>query len=262
MTPVLKALMLFAIIGATVLCPASGLDGDSRDDHAAEQAQLLREIEAAVRRTAGSLGKDKLSSRVIAAIGKVPRHRFVPESLREMAYGNYPLPIGQEQTISQPYIVAIMTDLLQISADSRVLEVGTGSGYQAAILAEVAREVYSIEIVEPLGLKAMALLEQLGYQNIHVRIGDGFAGWPEYGPFDAIIVTAAADEPPAPLIKQLKPGGRMIIPLETGQGYQNLVVIEKDTKGSITTDIILQVRFVPLTGEQADTIFLNGDINK
>jgi len=252
--------MLFAMIGATVLCPASELDGDSQDGYAAERAQLLREIEAAVRRTADSLGKDKLSPRVIAAIGKVPRHRFVPESLHPKAYGNYPLPIGHEQTISQPYIVAIMTDLLQIPPDGRVLEVGTGSGYQAAILAEVAAEVYSIEIVKALGLKAMALLEQLGYQNIHVRIGDGFAGWPEHGPFDAIIVTAAADAPPPPLLKQLKPGGRMIIPLETGRAYQNLMLIEKDTQGSMTSNIILQVRFVPLTGAQADTIFLNGNI--
>ena len=162
---------------------------------------------------------------------------------------NRPLPIGHAQTISQPYIVAIMTDLLALPRAGRVLEVGTGSGYQAAVLAELGIEVYSIEIVEPLGLSARALLERLGYRNVQVRIGDGFAGWPEAAPFDAIIVTAAAAETPPPLLAQLKPGGRMIIPLERGFGAQDLVLIEKDAKGSVSREVILPVIFVPLTGE-------------
>lgn len=222
---------------------------DAANDYAAARQRMVREIEAEVRTTRKQLGKETLDPRVIAAIGKVPRHEFVPQELRHLAYANQPLPIGYEQTISQPYIVAIMTDLLGLPHAGRVLEVGTGSGYQAAVLAEMGVEVYTIEIVEPLGLRARATLKRLGYGNVHVRIGDGFAGWPEAAPFDAIIVTAAAAQTPPPLLAQLRPGGRMIIPLEAGFAAQDLVLIEKDVTGAISRREVLPVLFVPLTGE-------------
>lgn len=218
-------------------------------DYLAARRRLVAEIKKEVGETRRWLGKDELDSRVIEAMLNVPRHEFVPENLRPMAYLNNPLPIGHAQTISQPYIIAVMTDLLAVPEDGRVLEIGTGSGYQAAILAQVCAAVYSIEIVEPLGQEVQARLERLGYHNVHVRIGDGFAGWPEEGPFDAIIVTAATDEVPPPLVEQLKPGGRMIIPLESRSGAQDLVLIEKDSQGSVHSKDVLPVRFVPLTGD-------------
>jgi protein-L-isoaspartate(D-aspartate) O-methyltransferase len=227
---------------------ASSIAG-SADGYTAARQELVREIEAGVRRERAALGKEALDPRVIAAIGKVPRHEFVPEDLRGLAYVNRPLPIGHDQTISQPFIVAIMTDLLALPLGGRVLEVGTGSGYQAAVLAELGVDVYTIEIVEPLGRQSKALLERLGYRNVQVRVGDGFAGWPEAAPFDGIIVTAAAAETPPPLLAQLKPGGRMIIPLEGGFGHQDLVLIEKDAAGRVSREVILPVVFVPLTGE-------------
>ena len=211
--------------------------------------RLIGEIEAEVRETSFALGKDALDPRVIEAIRRVPRHEFVPPELRDAAYRNLPLPIGCGQTISQPYIIAIMTDLLSVVPDGRVLEVGTGCGYQSAVLAELCATVYSIEIVEPLGRDAQDRLARLGYDNVHVRVGDGFAGWPEHAPFDAIIVTAAAELVPPPLLEQLRPGGLMIIPLRSGYGYQQLVLIEKDDHGSITQRDILPVMFVPLTGD-------------
>jgi protein-L-isoaspartate(D-aspartate) O-methyltransferase len=228
--------------------PLSSPAAHAADEYLAARQEMVREIEADVRLTRSDLGKDTLDPRVIAAVGKVPRHEFVPEELRHAAYLNQPLPIGHDQTISQPYIVAIMTDLLAVPRAGRVLEVGTGSGYQAAVLAELGVDVYSIEIVEPLGLRSKALLQRLGYANIQVRIGDGFAGWPEAAPFDAIIVTAAAAKTPPPLLAQLKPGGRMIIPLEGRFGGQDLVLIEKDASDRISRQVILPVMFVPLTG--------------
>ena len=184
---------------------------------------------------------------VLRAMRSVPRHRFVPDSLRVRAYDDRPLPIGLGQTISQPYVVAYMTEELQLSPRSRVLEVGTGSGYQAAVLAEIARAVYSIEIVPELGRSAEARLEELGYGRVHVRIGDGYAGWPEAAPFDAIIVTAAAEDVPAPLVAQLKPGGRMVLPVGPEDGEQLLVLVRKSDDGAGTvTRVLLPVRFVPL----------------
>jgi protein-L-isoaspartate(D-aspartate) O-methyltransferase len=215
----------------------------------AERRRLLEEIAADVRMTRDALGKDVLDPRVMAAIGRVPRHEFVDDEWKDVAYLNQPLPIGRGQTISQPYIVAVMTDFLDVPADGRVLEVGTGCGYQAAVLAEVCESVYSIEIVAPLGHDARDRLARLGYDNVHVRVGDGFAGWPEHGPYDGIIVTAAADEVPPPLLEQLKPGGRMIIPLRTRFGGQELVLIETDDRGSVRREDILPVMFVPLTGD-------------
>ncbi|RMG67061.1 MAG: protein-L-isoaspartate(D-aspartate) O-methyltransferase [Calditrichaeota bacterium] len=186
--------------------------------------------------------------RVLAAMEKVPRHEFVPVRFRADAYADQPLPIGMGQTISQPYIVAYMTEQLKLNGDEKVLEVGTGSGYQAAVLAELAREVYTIEIIPELGRRAAETLKRLGYQNVHVRIGDGYRGWPEKAPFDAIIITAAPDHIPEPLIEQLKEGGRMILPV--GDVYQELVLVTKTRKG-LRKERKIPVRFVPMTGEVA-----------
>lgn len=185
---------------------------------------------------------------VIAVMKKVERHLFVPALLRPFAYQNRPLPIGYGQTISQPFIVALMTDLLKIRPGMRVLEIGTGSGYQAAVLAEMGALVYSIEIIEPLGKQAATRLQELGYRSVTTRIGDGYYGWRDAAPFDAIIVTAAASHVPPHLISQLKPGGRMVIPLGASFMTQLLMRVEKNPDGSISNRQILPVRFVPLTG--------------
>jgi len=186
---------------------------------------------------------------VLKAMLTVPRHAFVPVSQQRYAYGDHPLPIGEGQTISQPYIVAFMTEALQLRPGSKVLEIGTGSGYQAAVCAEIAREVYTIEIVEPLAKSAQKLLKEIGYNNVFVRAGDGFFGWPEKGPYDAIIGTAAAGQIPPPLLEQLRPGGRMILPCGDDWGDQELVVLTKDQKGSIAKKSVMPVRFVPMTGQ-------------
>lgn len=183
---------------------------------------------------------------VLAALRQVPRHQFVPEKYRGAAYADEPLPIGEGQTISQPYIVAYMTEALELQPHDRVLEIGTGSGYQAAVLAEIVDSVFTIEIVQPLAERAESTLTSLGYANIFVRAGDGYRGWPEHAPFDAVIVTAAPDHVPQPLIDQLAPGGRMVIPV--GEFHQELLVIRRTDQGVIT-DTTLAVRFVPMTGE-------------
>lgn len=188
-----------------------------------------------------------VDSRVLAALRKVARHLFVPAKLQGHAYEDTPLPIGNDQTISQPYIVALMTEKLALKGHEKVLEIGTGSGYQAAVLGELAREVYTIEIVEPLCEQSRLRLHQLGYQNVQVRCGDGYVGWPEQAPFDGIMVTAAPDHIPNPLVEQLKPGGRMIIPV--GDYFQELVLIKKDAQGKITRENVIPVRFVPMTGK-------------
>ncbi|MBI2956589.1 MAG: protein-L-isoaspartate(D-aspartate) O-methyltransferase [Acidobacteria bacterium] len=187
--------------------------------------------------------------RVIEAIRAIPRHEFVPPGLREQAYDDNPLPIGHGQTISQPYIVAMMTELVEPKPGDRVLEVGTGSGYQAAVLSPLVKEVYTIEIIEPLGVAARVRLDRLGYRNVEVRIGDGYYGWPDKAPFDAIIVTAWATHVPPPLIAQLKPGGRMIIPVGSFAFHQNLVVVHKGKDNrDLRMDSVMPVRFVPLLG--------------
>lgn len=209
---------------------------------------MVRAIEQDVRLTSPYLDKEALDPRVLEAMADVPRHAFVSLSWQEQAYANQPLPIGFGQTISQPYIVAVMTDLARIEPQHRVLEIGTGSGYQAAILARLAEQVYSMEIIRPLGERAGSTIDRLGYDNIQLRIGDGYYGWPEQAPFDAIVVTAAASHVPPPLLQQLKPGGRMVIPVGSAFLTQQLVVVEKHPDGSLTTRQILPVRFVPLTG--------------
>jgi protein-L-isoaspartate(D-aspartate) O-methyltransferase len=188
---------------------------------------------------------------VLAALRKVPRHEFVPANWVERAYEDSPLPIGHDQTISQPYIVALMTELAQLSSQANVLEVGTGSGYQAAILAEIVAEVHSIEIIEPLAMSAAERLHGLGYRNVQIKFGDGYLGWPEHAPFNAIVVTAGADHVPPPLIEQLKPGGRMVIPVGALPGQQSLWLIEKNVDGTITQRQIAPVAFVPLTRQPA-----------
>ena len=193
-------------------------------------------------------GREVRDSATLRAMLSVPRHQFVPANLRTSAYVDFPLPIGYGQTISQPYIVAFMTAQLGLTPRSRVLEVGTGSGYQAAVLAEIAAEVYTIEIVAPLAVEAATRLQRLGYGRVRVRTGDGYNGWAEAAPFDAIIVTAAAGFVPPPLVEQLKPGGRMIIPVGEVGAVQELMLVEKAADGRTTTRTLIPVRFVPLTG--------------
>jgi protein-L-isoaspartate(D-aspartate) O-methyltransferase len=188
---------------------------------------------------------------VLQAMTEVPRHEFVPASLRLYAYADGPLPIGHGQTISQPFIVAYMTQALELSKEDTVLEVGTGSGYQAAILGKLAKEVYTIEIVPPLAESAKVILSELGFENVHVRLGDGYLGWPEKAPFDAIIVTCAPDHVPEPLVSQLKEGGRLVIPVGTAGGIQQLVLLKK-RNGQISKEKMLDVRFVPMTGKIMD----------
>jgi protein-L-isoaspartate(D-aspartate) O-methyltransferase len=197
-----------------------------------------------------ALARNIADTATLRAMRTVPRHLFVPEDVRALAYANRPLQIGHEQTISQPFIVAYMTAQLHLTPRSRVLEVGTGSGYQAAVLAEIAAEVYTIEIVAPLADSARARLARLGYERVRTRTGDGYAGWPEAAPFDAIIVTAAPDSVPPPLVAQLKPGGRMVIPVGPTGAAQHLMLIEKAADGRTTTRSLLPVRFVPLTGRR------------
>ncbi len=218
------------------------------DPYQRQRARMLEEIRADYVDTAIHIDKEAADPRVMDAMASVPRHEFVTPDMRRLAYANRPLPIGHGQTISQPYIVAVMTDLLNVRPGDRVLEVGTGSGYQAAVLAELVAEVYSIEIIEPLAAQAAARLQRLGYDNVVVRHGDGYYGWEEHDPFDAIVVTAAASHVPPPLIAQLRNGGRMIIPVGTRFLVQELLLVVKDETGSVTTKQLLPVRFVPLTG--------------
>ena len=218
------------------------------DGYALKRQQLIADIEDDVRATVKYINKKSLNKRVMQVMGTIPRHKFVPENMRSSAYKNQPLPIGYGQTISQPYIVALMTDLLQPQQEHRVLEIGTGSGYQAAVLSQLVEHVYSIEIIEELGKSSTKLLSQLGYDNIETRIADGYDGWSEHAPFDGIIVTAAISHIPPPLVKQLKKGGRMVIPVGTRFQTQYLTLVEKDMQGTVTTRQVLPVAFVPFTG--------------
>lgn len=207
---------------------------------------MLDDIEDEVRYTRSLIGKDALDPRVMAAMGRVPRERFVPANMKAVAFENGPLPIGHGQTISQPYIVALMTDLLALEPEHTVLEIGTGSGYQTAILSQLCSKVYSIEVVAALSSAAVERFKQLGYTNIETRTGNGYAGWPEHAPYDAIIVTAAASHIPPALVEQLAPGGRMAIPVGRPFGHQELVLISKDETGKVDSRDILGVAFVPL----------------
>ncbi len=227
-----------ALACAVGVAPAFAADGS-----AAGRQGMIEEIKLLAR----SLG-DGIDAAVLAAMGRVPRHEFVPWLERPFAYDNRPLPIGHGQTISQPYIVAAMTALLKVGAGDTVLEIGTGSGYQAAVLAELGAKVATIEIVAPLAAEAGERLRRLGYAAVVTRVGDGYEGWPERTPFDAIVVTAAASHVPPPLVRQLKPGGRMVIPVGAAFQVQQLLLVEKHADGTVTTRQVMPVRFVPLTG--------------
>ncbi|MFQ5527072.1 MAG: protein-L-isoaspartate(D-aspartate) O-methyltransferase [Thermoanaerobaculia bacterium] len=218
-------------------------------DYDRQRSALLERVRADVGYTRRELGKDRLAEKVFDALGKVPRHEFVLPEYRRNAYQNRPLPIGYGQTISQPYIVAVMTDLLEPGSDDVVLEVGTGSAYQAAVLAELVEKVYTIEIIPELGAQARERLERSGYDNVVTRVGDGYYGWKEHAPFDSIIVTAAAGHVPPPLIEQLRPGGRMVIPVGSPFSVQHLMLLTKSADGSIQSRQVLPVAFVPLTGK-------------
>jgi protein-L-isoaspartate(D-aspartate) O-methyltransferase len=225
------------LVLAAIAAAGYGQKPASISDRAPGQQMVQRQLR----------GRGIIDQRVLAAMVKVPREEFVPPNLRGASYEDRPLPIGWGQTISQPYIVAVMTEQLRPKPSDRVLEIGTGSGYQAAILAELVAEVYTIEIIEPLAKIAEATLQRLGYKNVHVKAGDGYQGWPEHAPFDAITVTCAPDHVPQPLSAQLKEGGRMIIPVG-GFGNQELYLLEKKN-GELQRRAVLPVRFVPMTGE-------------
>ncbi|HEY0022909.1 MAG TPA: protein-L-isoaspartate(D-aspartate) O-methyltransferase [Longimicrobium sp.] len=232
-----RPLHLLLLLGCVLACrpnPPQARPTKARDPYARERAQMVRE-----QLHARGIRNDA----VLDAVRRVPRHLFVPPESQGQAYADHPLPIGFEQTISQPYIVGYMTEAARVSAGSRVLEIGTGSGYQAAVLAEIAGEVYSIEIVPELAERARALLAELGYRNVHVRAGDGYAGWREHAPFDAILVTAAPDHVPPALVEQLAVNGRMVIPVGTGE--QEMRVITK-TPAGVVEERTMDVRFVPL----------------
>ena len=217
-------------------------------DFAVERSDMVAEVELFARLAGDTMGEG-IDPSVLWSLGIVMRHEFVPDNQKRFAYENRPLPIGHGQTISQPYIVALMTKLIEPAKDDVVLEVGTGSGYQAAILAKLVRQVYSIEIVPPLQRQAKTRLERLGYDNVTTRLGDGYYGWEEHAPFDSIVVTAAASHVPPPLVEQLRPGGKMVIPVGGRFMTQQLLLIEKTEKGEVRTFQIAAVRFVPLTGE-------------
>ena len=247
----------WARVGAAALLPvlavAPAAAGDTvplprADGYAAPRQEMVRVIEGIAGYAPLSPGRRALSPDVLDVMAEVPRHAFVPEALRDRAYDDRPLPIGYGQTISQPYIVALMTDLLEVDGDDVVLEVGTGSGYQAAVLARIVKHVYTIEIVPPLADRAKGRLAEVGYANVTVRTGDGYYGWPAHAPFDGIVVTAASSHIPPPLVAQLRPGAKMVIPVGAPFLVQHLVLVEKDLDGKVTTRLMLPVAFVPLTG--------------
>ena len=231
------------IFGLGTPSPALG------EERAREREAMVQEIREEVRATRRMVGTGSLDSRVLEAMATVPRHELIPPRVRDRAYRNRPLPIGYGQTISQPYIVALMTDLLDPKPDDVMLEVGTGSGYQAAVLAELVERVYTVEIIPELAERARSDLERLGYENIEVRTGDGYHGWEEHAPYDGIVVAAAASHIPPPLVRQLKPGAKMVIPVGGAFATQHLTLVEKTEEGQVRTRQLLPVRFVPLTGE-------------
>lgn len=248
--PVAMAMSKVFGIAAALLVTAAGAQNAAAQDLASARRQMAEDIAALARETRAEVGKPAFDERVMAVMARVPRHEFVPTGQVLLAYLNRPLPIGHGQTISQPYIVALMTDLARVEPDHKVLEVGTGSGYQAAVMAHLAKTVYTIEIIEPLGLQAAQRLQTMGYANVQVRVGDGYHGWDEHAPYDAILVTASASHIPPPLIRQLKPGGRMVIPVGASFMVQSLMLLEKNVDGTVSTRQILPVKFVPLTGQR------------
>jgi protein-L-isoaspartate(D-aspartate) O-methyltransferase len=236
---------LIAAIAALLF--AVGPGATAADSYATDRLDMVRTIEAIAREVGGGATPSVLRKDVLDAMRRTPRHAFVPAHLRNLAYADRPLPIGYGQTISQPYIVALMTDLLHLKPGGRALEIGTGSGYQAAVLAELGHDVYTIEIVPALAQQAAQRLSERGYDKARVRAGDGYFGWPDAAPFDGIVVTAATQQIPPPLIEQLTPGGRMVIPVGAAFLTQQLMLVEKQADGTVRTKALLPVSFVPLT---------------
>src|SRR5688572_13146792 len=239
---IVQFVRLIAAVAMLLSCACAA--GQDRDPYAAPRRALVSELQAQARDDTGSL--TRIDREVLAVIGRVPRHLYVPKAELSHAYENRPLGIGYGQTISQPYIVALMTALAQPGKGQKILEVGTGSGYQAAVLAEFGADVHTIEIIAPLATQAAPRLRP--YRNVATRTGDGYYGWKDQAPFDAIVVTAAASSIPPPLLAQLKPGGRMVIPVGSSFFTQTLLLVQKDEQGRVRTRQILPVRFVPLTG--------------
>ena len=248
--PTVRSLSLFGLVAVLAFVGTVAKAVRAEEDRWAQpRAAMVSTIQAHAALLPDTVDGHGISPAVLDVMGKVPRQRFVPEGAQRQAYADMPLPIGQGQTISQPFIVALMSHLARARPDSTVLEIGTGSGYQAAVLSPLAKTVCTIEIIPALGETAARRLRDLGYHNVRTRIGDGYFGWPECGPFDGILVTAAAGHVPPPLVQQLKAGGRMVIPVGTVFGPQFLTLVEKTTGGQITSRQILAVRFVPLTRE-------------
>ncbi len=241
-------LILALIVFSSLFISASLFASSLEEHYMKERQKMVKVIEQDVRQTSIYLNTETLDSRVLDSISKVPRHKFVSPDTLDQAYQNTPLPIGYGQTISQPYIVAVMTELLELSENDQVLEIGTGSGYQAAVLSGLVKHVYSMEIIAPLAELAEQRFKLMKYNNITTRIADGYYGWQEHAPFDAIIVTAAASHIPHALTEQLKPGGKMMIPVGSNFMTQQLLLISKTNSGQLQTRQILPVRFVPLTG--------------
>jgi protein-L-isoaspartate(D-aspartate) O-methyltransferase len=239
--------LLLAAAAIVIIAPATAAGADA---YAPARAEMVRTIEQIANETGGGATPGVLDMRVLEAMRRVPRHAFVPVELEDKAYEDRPLPIGYGQTISQPYIVALMTDLLRLPSGSRTLEIGTGSGYQAAILAALGHKVYTIEIVPALAQQATRRLSETGFDTVEVRQGDGYFGWRENAPFDGIVVTAAAPQIPPPLLEQLKPGGRMVIPVGTAFLVQQLILVERLPVDTFRTEALLPVAFVPLTRQK------------
>ena len=242
--------ILLVTICLTLACRPGWADTGEDEEMRKARDRMVQEIELDVKATSSHISRPLLNDKVMQVMGEVPRHEFVPDDERSAAYLNRPLPIGYGQTISQPYIVALMTDLLAVSPDAKVLEVGAGSGYQAAILSRLVKEVHSLEIIPELAAECRERMIRLGYGNVTIHQGDGYYGLDSEAPFDAIVVTAAAAYIPPPLIQQLKPGGRMVIPVGGQFAVQYLMLVEKDSQGEISARQVLPVRFVPLTGKR------------
>ncbi len=235
-------------LAALLFLMTLALGADTADYYLAFRQALTLRIDERAFLAAPETGVSILDRRVMAAIANVPRHLYVPPQLQAVAYHDVPIPLGHGQNISTPFLVALMTDLAEVTPDDVVFETGTGAGYHAAILGELCRQVYSVEVIEPLAEKAAAILKNQGVRNVEIRAGDGYFGWPERGPFDAILVKEAVDHLPLPLLAQLKPGGRMVIPLGPSNGMQQLTIVEKDLTGAMRKRAVLEVRFSPLQG--------------
>lgn len=248
--PMKNSALAACLLALFAFAPLAVAQEKNQDIYDRERAAMAALIEDYGRTATGLAGEDGISGSVLAAMRETPRHLFVPERYRSLAYADRPVPIGHGQTISQPFVVAVMTELAAPRAEHSVLEIGTGSGYQAAILARLVRKVCTIEIVRPLGERAAALLKELGHGNVEVRIGDGYKGWQACGPFDAVIVTAALDHVPQPLIDQLKQGGRLVMPVGPQGRVQQLTVLEKTRDGELETRELGPVRFVPFVRER------------